>query len=977
MQRKLLFLLLITALVPGLMFASGKIKGKVVDAGSGEPLVGANVVIVGTSMGAATNVSGEYTVLNIPAGTYALKTSYVGYQAITLSNIRVNNDLTTEANFQLPAEGVTVGTVEIVAERPLVNKSATSAVRIIDAEFFDRFPGRGVNSAVAIQPGVVSDAAGNLYIRGGRADETGFALEGVSIVNPLFGGSAVTFSAEAVEQIQVMAGSFGAEYGNSNGGIISSQLRTGDPDQWKLSLLSETDRFTGNTKKALGGYSYGYSDYTGTISGPVLSRKIRFFGSVENAFFRDPDVRFWDGINVSNVITDPTKNLYHPNTTQPDTLNLVYPAGNRTDGMNNRWSTAGTLAFDLGSLQVRAGGAYTSQNSRNTTTLGNIFNSLRNPLNVNKNGLANVKLSYVLSQSMFAEANLNYFNNSAIVEDPYMLGNFDAYGDSVANAALGFYLKGPSTQWDPWSLYGGAPYGTSLNFPGTLQTGYQETKQSGLGGRLDFTAQLGKHALKIGGEYTRYTIRRFVPGTFARYKIEQQHLGDPATTEKLLLQSGNGADLYGYDIFGNELTGDVLAGTDIKYFGPPHPVFAGIYVEDKIEFSDLILNLGLRYDRIDPDSRELKDPTRITFNDSLGVISAANFLKTPVTSQISPRIGFSFPVTDRTVFHAQFGKYVQETQLRNSYFGLPASTQILKGGFFVQGTSGYGLRPERTTSYEIGFAQQVSDMASFDVTAFYKDVLDQITYTQILPAAGATQQAYPSLVNGDFATTKGVEFKFTLRRTNRVQAQVNYTFSDARGTGSNPTGLAGAAVTEGAGGGAFVPVYIFATTFNQPQRGSILLDYRFAKGDGGPVLQEAGLNVLMTFNGGTSFTRIVDLTYNGDVRQRVPIEAVGSSTTPWVFQIDARLDKAVHIGPLGVDFYVYVINLLNTQNAVTVFNTTGDPKDNGWLSSANGAIFAQSQGQKYVDFYNSYFGGLNSGNFGPPRQIRFGLRLDY
>ena len=116
MQRKLLFLLLITALVPGLMFASGKIKGKVVDAGSGEPLVGANVVVVGSSMGAATNVSGEYTVLNVPSGTFTLKTSYVGYQTITISNIRVNNDLTTDANFQLPAEGVTVGTVEIVRE---------------------------------------------------------------------------------------------------------------------------------------------------------------------------------------------------------------------------------------------------------------------------------------------------------------------------------------------------------------------------------------------------------------------------------------------------------------------------------------------------------------------------------------------------------------------------------------------------------------------------------------------------------------------------------------------------------------------------------------------------------------------------------------------------------------------------------------------------------------------------------------------
>src|SRR5512136_2689907 len=118
MQRKLFLVLLLAVLLPALLLAAGKIRGKVSDAGTGEVLVGANVVIVGTSMGAATNVSGEFVILNVPAGTYQLKTSYVGYQTITISNIRVNNDLTSDAIFQLPAEGVTVATVEIVAQRP-------------------------------------------------------------------------------------------------------------------------------------------------------------------------------------------------------------------------------------------------------------------------------------------------------------------------------------------------------------------------------------------------------------------------------------------------------------------------------------------------------------------------------------------------------------------------------------------------------------------------------------------------------------------------------------------------------------------------------------------------------------------------------------------------------------------------------------------------------------------------------------------
>jgi hypothetical protein len=108
MQRKLFVVLVLTVLMPAVLFAAGKIRGKVTDAGTGEPLVGANVVVVGTSMGAATNVSGEYIILNVPTGTYTLRTSYVGYQTITLSNIRVNEGLTAEAEFKLPAEGVTV-----------------------------------------------------------------------------------------------------------------------------------------------------------------------------------------------------------------------------------------------------------------------------------------------------------------------------------------------------------------------------------------------------------------------------------------------------------------------------------------------------------------------------------------------------------------------------------------------------------------------------------------------------------------------------------------------------------------------------------------------------------------------------------------------------------------------------------------------------------------------------------------------------
>jgi outer membrane receptor for ferrienterochelin and colicin len=975
MQRKLFLVLVLTALVPVVLFASGKIRGKVTDLGTGEPLVGANVVVVGSSMGAATNVAGEFIILNVPAGTYQLKTSYVGYQTVTISNIRVNNDLTTEQLFQLPSEGVTVGTVEIVAERPMINKSATNSVRIIDNEFFSKIPARGTNTAIAIQPGVVVQG-GNVYIRGGRPDEVGFKMEGVGINNIVFGGQALNITAEAVEQIQVQAGGFQAEYGGANAGIVQTQLRSGSPEGWKGSILAETDNWTKQNKSALGGYSYGYSDYTATLGGPLFNKKLRVFASVQNTFYRDPAVSVREAYDFSGanaLVTDLGFTPGHRATAAHDTIN-VSAGGNFVGGQNNQFVYTGSLVLDLGQVQLRGSGSYSKTQSRNTTIFANIFNQARLPLNLNQDGFANLKLSHVLSPTTFYEVNFNYYANVAESRDPDFGQNLLLYGDSVANARLGYQLKGNSLNYSPYSLFNGA---FTTNQYGTQISGYNKTKQRSLGGRLDLTTQMKQHEIKVGGEYTQYTIRRYAPsGVFSWAQIA---LDNPAgATRDALFKKigGTGSDIYGYDINGNEIGSDIITNNALSDLGPRKPTFAAAYIQDKIEFSDIILNLGLRYDYINPDSKDAVNPGDIRFNaDEL--ILASSLTTTEKTSTISPRIGFSFPVTDRTVFHAQYGRFVQQTRLRDSYLGIASVAGIVKGGFFVTTPNGWGLKPTKTTQYEMGFSQQLSDVASFDITAFYKDIQDQIQYTNIIPVAGAETGNYASLVNADFATSKGVEFKFILRRTNRISAQLNYTFADTRTTGSNSASTAG---LWSAGSIVAYPKYVFPADFDQPHRGSMLLDYRFAKGDGGPVLSQLGLNLLLQFNSGHAFTRL-DAGQRGpaptDPRFRIPIEAIGSSSTPWYFQLDARLDKVIPIGPFDFDLYVYVINLLGTDNAVNAFFRNGDPKNDGWFATAAGQEDAKTLGPQYVSFYNAVNLGQNSGNFGPPRQIRFGVKLDF
>lgn len=984
-MRNLLRCLVLLLFAPGIILAAGtgKIRGKVVDKSSKEPLIGATVSILETSLGAPTDVEGNYVILNVPTGTYSVRASYVGYQAITITEARVNSDLTTEMNFELPGEGVTVPTVEIRAERPLVNKSATNAVRIIDQEFFSKLPQRGVNAAIALQPGVVVQQ-GNVYIRGGRPDETGFQLEGVAIGNVLFGGRGVSFTAEAVEQIQVQAGGYGAELGGANAGIVTSQLRTGNAEHWKASLLAETDNFTGQGKRSLGTYSYGYSDYTATLGGPISGKTLRFFGSLQNTFFRDPDLRAWSGVNFTGanaLITDAAQTSLHPTTTSADTLNVAYAAGNRLAGSSNRNAFSGTLLLDLGEISVRGAGSYSMQKSRDAVGLLNIFNQARTPERINDDGLANLKFSHVLSDKSFYEVNLNYYTNTAIIRDPDFQDKVDLYGDSTANANLGYKFKEEGQPWPSWSIFGGAPSGMSLNQPGAPIAGYDKALQNGIGGRADLTSQQDKHEFRVGGEYTRYTIRRFNPSTITRAGVIRDY---PVTNdssrivlETLLRNTGGGIDNYGFDVYGKEIDNDLTLQGNVTDYGPRHPVVAAAYVIDKIEFSDLNLKIGLRYDYINPDSKEYKNPGNIASVDSLGgLVATSNIIPTPTTSQISPRIGVSFPVTDRTVFHAQFGKYIQQSRMRDSYLGIGRTSNIINGGFFVQNTSGAGLKPERTTQYEMGFQQQVSDRASFDITAFYKDIVDQVQYTQILPTAGATNPSYAALINGDFSTSQGLELSLTLRRTNRIQAQMNYSFSDARSTGSNPTALAGAVVASGAAG--YIPHYVFPPEFNQAHRGSMLLDYRFAKDDGGSILEELGMNVLAAFNSGHSFTRLrIDDANVTDPRNRTPVEEIGASTTPWFFQLDARLDKTVRFGSFDANIYVYVQNILGTDNAVDVFPRTGDPKDDGWLSIANGRAKVDTYGQPYVDAYRAFYLGQNAANFGPPRQIRFGIKLEY
>ena len=298
-----------------------------------------------------------------------------------------------------------------------------------------------------------------------------------------------------------------------------------------------------------------------------------------------------------------------------------------------------------------------------------------------------MKFTQVINPKAFYDVIFNYFDDYSVTMDPIFQHNTALYGDSIANAEFGRILRRDGEYLTTIRAYG-------LQFARGDRpfNNYTKTKYQSYGGKINLLYQLDKiHELKTGGEFTYYTVRN--------YSLAPVQLADNirSIADGDMRGVYDRLDNYGYDLYGNELND----GVD----GPKNPVFAAFYVQDKMEFSDLILNLGLRLDYIDTDSKEFVNPHNVKF-DSDGIIDPAYMVDVDPTLQVSPRFGFSFPVTDQTVFHAQYGKFIQQSRLRDIYLGFNRTSDIVKGGFAELNPVGYGLKPERTTQYEIGFKQQ-------------------------------------------------------------------------------------------------------------------------------------------------------------------------------------------------------------------------------------------------------------------------------
>jgi len=990
MIKRLLSLVVVLVVFSSLVFAqtSGKITGTVTDS-EGNPLYGAGIVVVGTSSGAATQEDGQFFILNVPIGNYSVTATYIGYGSVTLSNVAVKGGLTTRINFQLESADIVGESVVVVGERKLIEQSATNSRRSFGTEEIQNTAVRSVTGMLELVPGVEVEN-GNVHIRGSREEEVAYTLDGADIKDVIFSGRLVSAIPEALAEITVESGGYGAHIGGANSGVIRQSLRTGS-DDFAVSFRAEQG-------------DYGYQDLTGTISGPA--GPVKYFAAVRKKHEDDWTPKYWEGFMIDmdeDGQADLIPSMVSGVTPDGDSATVVFSP---EDGIQSNWSddliVNSTALVELGSLNLRFSGVYENSNwMSNTLPIYNLFNTERLPENSTSKSVITARANYFINSNILATIGYSQLNRDFSSYD-HLFGAPDdimdvlGWGDSLKIAEAG----GDASFWksrynDPEDYYL-EQFG--FNRPGDLRASSRKNTRKTTGIDLGVTIQKNNHELRVGYDQKQYEYRTYQLSTAAIRNANRAIESGSLTLDDFKNETAAAADFLslnnrigniGYDDFGNEIN----EGFD----GPRQPSTQSFYINDKYENekNDLVVNVGIRVDRFNLDDWRMKDPSNPGYDETHQTILADEFLESEIKTVVQPRLGLAFPVSDKTVFRLQFGKYAQMPELDLPYASTRYMHLVWGGQNYTPDPMGFDLDPIITTQYEVGFSHQFTADAAIDVVVFTKNttgqiVIDKNRAVEIGNTYGVDVDAL-QYVNGDFSTINGVELSLRTRRINRVQTNVSYTWSDARGINTEANSAAGNIVQEAlaAPSGMIMPLY-----YERPHKGSIALDYRFGPDEGGVLFSNFGVNAQYRFSSGHPYTlsggglgqRAADEgALLNDARAREPQEPIGSSMSPWTYNLDIKVDKIFRFGTVNVSAFMYLENALDTKNVINVYSRTGNAYDDGFLTdpSLSSEILA-AQGDTYRTLYEDvnlangqhYKNDFGRDLFGAPRTIRFGVSID-
>ena len=935
---------------------TGKISGVITAEATNEPLANVTVTIVGTSTTATTDDNGYFVMTNIPPAGYDVKVELRGYGSETVAGAKVLAGLTTTLNFALKtSEVVTLEGITVTATKPLIKKDVTQTTRIIEAEDIAAMPRDTVNGILQTLPGVsVLNSTGSLHVRGGRSTEVKYLIDGIPISDPIGGSLGLNISAKSLEQIEVITGGFNAEHGDAQSAIVNLITKAGSHKfsgrfryrvgQWGT---HHGDPLYGPWLDPDNGFRpVAIEPFRGIFLGKPYDYQTPYRGqdvTVAELAERESDDQIIFTEIAPGVYADRTENplqpVIDPETDEPQ----VDPDTGETIMARQPYKDADGTVIDYEKKQVTLLDGYVVDLKQYSGLFNDTKKYKLSPSHIGE---------FALSGPIWGNR-LTFSFDSQLRQDESYLPNSDGLGYTF-QGKMKFEVT-PSIKLSASGLFDQREtnsYGGSLRFwPSAVPVGTRDARS--LSAQLSHNINSGTFYTLTLGQFHRsveshqpdkvwdplektFDDNAWDPEKSFEQNQEEGRIRNPpqqayndttysiagdnnswttrdATTSILrgnfasqvtanhLIQTG--VELLAYDLYNIGTTNYGSSNLYMEFYDV-QPQSLSMYVQDKMEYEGMIVNAGLRYDLYNPDGISPADPLDPLELNADGTIKLDKetykvglpIIKDPVKAStkhmVSPRLGISYPITDRSKLHFTYGHYYQIPRGDDLYENLSFD---MRGAIRRRGNP--DLNPEKTIAYEVGIIQQFTDDLTVDITGFTKDI-DQLVNSVHVDITNDysyfLNDEFNGISHGIYGRVQGFELTIRKWRTerSRVSGMLSYTYSVAKGKGSSrnlgyltyyrqqPD------VTE-SHPLAWDQRHIFSGTLD------IQLPF------------DAAINLIGSYGSGLPYTP----------NPRAPIKPdINSKRYPPTHNVDALISKRSRISGLTYTLFVDIRNVFNTKN---------------------------------------------------------------
>ena len=823
----LLSLFLVVCASSAFAQAKGSVSGRVVDEKTKHAIPFANVALVGAQRGGLTDSEGQFLITGVPPGTYEVSARFLGYRAASKPGVAVTAGKPVVVNFELSEIVVQeVKTVEITAERRLVEVKQGTTVRSVNASEIRNLPVQTIGDVLQRQAGVSTDGD-QIHIRGGRADETVFVINGVTNRDLVTGQStAGQINARSVAEVNVATGAYDVRYGNALSGVVEIKLKEGG-DKFATGITTTAGSYGGRAVQLVTGGP-----------DPVWNPLMHFMGLPGKVTsLLDVSVSLYD---TRFRYLSPVKNDFYSNTIQPVfeptapyRLKSSYEDaffGNRftygdmfAPSADNRWALRYGLAwkpnpqdkwtFDFSKrIAIDQGFSRTfitatgdqgdptypwqwSHRIDHAPTIfeDNVQSSLAWRRALAATGYTELQFSRYFSaqrQDVMGKMWWDFQGDTCLYVQPDDISYFDS---TDVRRSDYFYDTGDGNTWSD-----------------RRTTTYQ---LQGI-----YVQRFKRHEVELGFDHEAQSVQYVT-------------ISDPWILDQNRL--GQSHDVWSV-----------------------HPWVGNLFARDRLDYEGFTGNIGVRADYwflgreaeaaiADPTNPNLTPETREKFYEQ-----TRSFFGRRYKLKLSPRVIVAHPITQNSSFFFNYGHFTQNPSYRYVYSRL---TSISSESFPLLGNP--NLNPQVSVNYELGAKHMFLPTAAANLTFFVKDTYDYPSATLFTggeTTAGKSPTPVFVYLNGHFARSRGFELEIEKRRSHYWSGKIIYTYQQTKGKSSDANEQK--VIQENGGNASDTRLSETFVSWNRPHKLALVLDVRFDKTAPLGWLKHTGLNVYTQGYSGRAYT---------------------------------------------------------------------------------------------------------------------------